>query len=178
MKKCVRCGQTYSDDSLNFCLNDGELLVQLLGNEPRSLFPDEPPPTGYTDDSPPTIMMDRARITNQGNFPQQSSPPVPWQAQSPSSANPTYIPGLYNARRDQTLPTIALILGIAACPLVCCAGGVWLGLPAAIVGFIGLKNADNEPNKYGGRGLAIGGMVLGIITFVVSMVFIFIGQIG
>jgi hypothetical protein len=49
--------------------------------------------------------------------------------------------------------------------MICCYGGLWLGLPAAIVGYIGMRNADSDPTRYGGRGLAIGGMVAGIITF-------------
>jgi hypothetical protein len=51
--------------------------------------------------------------------------------------------------RDQTLPTISLALGILSILLVCCpGGGVLLGLPAAIVGFIALQNIDSNPAKY------------------------------
>jgi hypothetical protein len=178
MKKCVRCGQTYSDDTLNFCLNDGELLVNFTGEEPRSLFPDEPPPTQFADDSPPTLAMDRARITNQTNWPQSSQPPAYWQGPSTPARNPSYTPETFNPSRDQTLPTISLVLGIFACFLVCCAGGIWLGLPAAVLGFLGMKNADSDPNRYSGRGMAIAGMVLGIVTFVVSMIFIVIGNMS
>jgi hypothetical protein len=177
MKKCVRCGQTYSDDTLNFCLNDGELLVNFQGDEPKSLFPDEPPPTQFSDDSPPTLMLDRARITNQTSWQQPSAPPpAPWQG--PGRPAPSYVPGAFTHTRDQTLPTISLVLGIIACFMVCCAGGIWLGLPAAVLGYLGMKNADSDPNRYGGRGLAVAGMVLGIVTFVASMFFIIIGNIS
>jgi hypothetical protein len=46
MKICPGCNQTYADENLNFCLNDGELLQQ------------------FGDDAPPTIMMDSSRTTN------------------------------------------------------------------------------------------------------------------
>ena len=168
MKHCPRCRQVYNDDQLNFCLNDGELLSVYSGE-------------GYSqraaDDSPPTLMMDQTRVTN----------PIGWQAGQPidpfGSTNrganvPNYVTAVHQQKRDQTLPTVSLILGIAACLLVCCSGGIWLGLPAAVVGFLGLRNTDSDPNKYGGRGLAIAGMVLGIITFLASIFILIAGQFG
>jgi hypothetical protein len=159
MKRCPVCSQVYNDDSQNFCLNDGELLV---------MFDDGPPPTIFSpnddrsaEDSPPTVLLDRSRVTNQTNWQPQSGPVVPWQTQQP-------MPGLsfgMTPSRDQTLPTISLVLGSLSVVMICCYGGLWLGLPAAIVGYIGMRNADSDPTRYGGRGLAIGGMVAGIITF-------------
>jgi hypothetical protein len=172
MKRCLKCGQTYSDDTLNFCLNDGELLIQHTGYSP--------PPTQFShDDSPPTLMMNQPRVTN----------PIDWansslaqpQGSSPAAANQQYgMSGLagYGASRDQTLPTISLVLGIISVFLVCCAGGIWLGLPAAIVGFIAMKNVEGNPAKYSGRGMAIAGMVLGIVTFLASLFFLIFGQLS
>jgi len=37
-----------------------------------------------------------------------------------------------------------------------------------------MRNADNDPARYGGRGLAIGGMVLGAVTAVLSIIHIII----
>lgn len=167
MKRCLKCGQIYSDASLNFCLNDGELLVQHTGYEP--------PPTQFADDSPPTLLMNQPRVTN----------PIDW-AQPSHLANrePTHIGGSpmfdggHGATRDQTLPTVSLVLGIISMFLVCCAGGIWLGLPAAIVGFIAMKNIDGNPDRYTGRGLAIAGMVLGIITFLASVFMLIFGQLS
>ena len=160
MKKCLRCGQSYGDDTLNFCLNDGELLVDARGWEP--------PPTRYADDPPPTILIDRPRMTNPIDWPH--SAPVQWQSQSPSS-----VPlGQYGVGQGQntTLPMISLILGIISCFMVCCAGGIWLGLPAAVIGFIAMRNVDSNPLHYGGRGIAMGGLVLGIVTFLASVFFL------
>jgi hypothetical protein len=55
---------------------------------------------------------------------------------------------------------------------------LWLGVPAAIVGFMGMRNTDRDPARYGGRGLAIAGMVIGIITFVISMLLLVLGVAG
>lgn len=169
MKQCPRCQQTYSDDNLNFCLEDGELLTA---------FAQEPPLSRYADDSPPTMILDQSRVTNPASWPASppSSPPAQWQQpqmQNQPFAAPAFIPS-----RDQTIPTIALILGILSFLLVCCYGGIWLGLPAAVLGFLGMRNADTDSSKYGGRGMAIGGMVLGVISFLASLVFAFIAIVA
>lgn len=162
MKQCPRCSQTYSDDSLNFCLNDGELLT-VLGQAGR--FADEPPPT---------VIMDQGRVTNPVGWPQPSQPLAEWQ---PQMMQPQPF-GSILAARDKTLPTVALILGLLSIILICCYGGIWLGLPAAIVGFLGMRNADAKPDRYEGRGLAIAGMVLGIVSFVASFIFAIIASLA
>src|SRR5215203_168964 len=75
MKRCPKCGQTYADQNLNFCLNDGELLMLESASPRGPKFADDPLPTSYADDSPPTIMMDSPRATNPTGFPT----PERWQ---------------------------------------------------------------------------------------------------
>ncbi len=162
MKQCPRCNQTYSDDQLNFCLNDGEMLTELNS---------EPPPTRYADDPPPTMLMNDARVTNPTNWPASPSS-TQWQPQ-PMVQNRPYAPMQFARSTDQTIPTISMILGILSIPLFCCFGGIWLGLPAAILGFMGMRNADSDSVRYGGRGMAIAGMVLGVIGFLSSLVYAF-----
>lgn len=168
MKVCPKCNQAYTDEGLNFCLSDGELLLDSSLEAPTQVF---------NDPSPPTVFMDSPRRTNPNHSTWQTDQPpqplAPWQhqaqnIQAPSFGNPAY----GSASRDQTLPTISLVLGILGLLMVCCAGGVWLGVPAAIVGYLGMRNADTDPTKYMGRGMAIAGMVLGIVGFLASMVFI------
>ena len=168
MKKCLKCGQSYTDDSLNFCLNDGEMLISTAGYDP--------PPTQYADDTPPTLIMNQPRVTNPIDWGQAA--PVQWQGQSPAANPQPYGVAGYSVTRNQNLPTISLILGIIACFAVCCAGGVWAGLPAAVIGFIAMKNADTDPQRYGGRGMAIGGLALGIVTFLASIFFLIFGQLS
>ena len=165
MKVCPKCNQKYTDENLNFCLNDGEMLNEY-------------------DDAPPTIMMDAPRITNQTNWQQAqyqppSQPMSSWQQNQPATAqNQAFGVMRPSFSQDQTLPTVSLILGVMSLLMVCCYGGIWLGLPALIVGYLGMKNADNEPSKYGGRGMAIAGMVIGIITFLMSIGFVILGIAG
>lgn len=171
MKKCPRCGQVYTEDELNFCLNDGELLGLLTGAQAGPSGG-----RGYADDSPPTLVMDSSRVTNQSW--QNASPPVPWQSQSPAAQNQAFGLASSQQSQNQTLPTVSLVLGIISCFTVCCAGGVIFGIPAAICGYLGMRNADSEPNRYTGRGLAVAGMVIGIVTFLLSIVFLLFGAMN
>lgn len=153
MKQCPRCQKTYTDDGLNFCLDDGEVLTQMGASS-------------WQDDSPPTMVMENPRVTNPTDW-ASSPPPAPLWQQGPQ---PPPFAQSFVAKRDQTLPTIAMILGILSLPLICCYGGLWLGLPAAVLGFLGMRNADRDPQRYGGRGLAIAGMVMGAVAFLASIV--------
>ena len=170
MKRCLKCGQAYTDETLNFCLNDGEMLVQ------ESRY--EPPPTQFADDSPPTLLMNQPRVTNPIDWPNSSL------AQQNASSNPVPVTNQqygiagFEVARDQTLPTVSLVLGIISVFLMCCGLGVLLGPAAAIIGFLGMKNAENNPNRYAGRVMAIAGMILGIVTFFASLLFLIFGQLS
>ena len=166
MKVCPRCGKTYTDENLNFCLEDGEFLTE------------------HGADAPPTVILDTPRITNQTNWQQAQyqpppfEPPAPWQSQTPNVQNQQTGVQQMRTGQDQTLPTVALVLGILSLLLICCYGGFPLGLGAVITGYLGMKNADSDPARYGGRGLAIGGLVLGIISIVSSIIFIIFAVIA
>jgi hypothetical protein len=173
MKVCPKCNHTYTDEGLNFCLADGELLMNAVNEAPTQIL---------NDPSPPTLFMDASRATNPNHSTWPVDPPhqplATWQTQPQGMQNQPYGVQSFGPSRDQTLPIISLILGILAFLLVCCAGGLWLGLPAAILGYLGMKNADTDPSKYVGRGMAIAGMVLGIISFLCSMVYILINVLA
>ena len=156
MKFCPKCNRSYTDENLNFCLNDGEYLLN------------------YGDDAPPTMVMDAPRITNQ-NWQQQptlNEPVERWRNQPQNISSQPFGAPAFVQSADRTLPTIALVLGVLSILLTCCYIGLPLGLGALITGFLGMKNADNNPTRYGGRGLAIGGIVLGLISILSSMAFI------
>lgn len=131
--------------------------------------------SGFADDAPPTLVMDSPRVTNPSAW--QASPPALWQNPSPAVQS-VFGTSPHFSKRDQTLPTISLVLAILSIFLVCCSGGIWLGLPAAVVGFMGMRNVESNPSRYGGRGLAIAGMVIGIVTFLASVVFLIFSVIS
>ena len=56
MKICPRCQRTYTDDNLNFCLEDGVVLQQAGGQQdpPATVFMNQPPPTDLRTAGPTT----------------------------------------------------------------------------------------------------------------------------
>ena len=155
MKQCLRCFSTY-DDQLNFCLNDGEPLVR---DDVRV-------------DESPTVVLDNARMTNPTGWPSPPStyaPPAVWQ---PNNMQGRHFAPNYPATKDKTLPIIALVLGLLSFPFSCCLGGVWLGIPAAVVGYLAMRNTSRDPERYEGRGMAIAGLLLGLAGFLISFIFL------
>ncbi len=163
MKYCPKCNETYRDENLNFCLNDGELL-----NEMDST------------DAPPTVMLDSSRVTSENQWSDQNTNfsdfnPQNQQIYQQPFSSPSPVA---STEQDKTLPTIALILGITSLVFSCCYLGVITGPIALVIGFLGMNNAKNDPETYGGKEMAIIGMVLGGISFALAFVFLFLGFLG
>ncbi|MFM9904255.1 MAG: DUF4190 domain-containing protein [Pyrinomonadaceae bacterium] len=165
MKQCPKCHQTYTDDNLNFCLEDGEML---------SGFVQEPPPSRYVDDPPPTMMMNDSRVTNPTNWP--ASPPQPAWQQSPVIHQPQAFAAYPMAMSpSQTLAVVSLCLGIASVTIGwCCSTGLLLSPAALITGFIALSHIKKDPQKYTGRGLAIGGIATASVYIAVLVLILLI----
>ena len=159
MKICPNCRQTYNDDELNFCLNDGSFLSSAPENEPK------------------TILMDQPRVTNQTSWQQETyQPPAVWQNQQSIQNQQSNLPMRINSK-DQTLPIISLVLGILAVVTGCCYGGIPLGAGAIITGIIALNNEKADPSQYGGRNLAIAGIITGAVGFSISIIVILIAAL-
>ncbi|MEP7076554.1 MAG: DUF4190 domain-containing protein [Acidobacteriota bacterium] len=181
MKRCLKCNQTYSDATLNFCLNDGEMLVDIHGDEPPTIIGGQS--SSRFDDSPPTVMMNQTRVTNPTGWqPQTPGGPMaqyqapntqgqPWQAGQPAQFRPMMMPMSGN----QTLPIVSLCLGAASLTIGwCCSTGLLLGPAALITGFIALAQNKKDPNSYGGKGLAIAGIATGGAFLLIYIIFILI----
>ena len=166
MKKCTLCQQTYTDDSLNFCLNDGGTLEKI------------------SDDAPPTVFMNQPRTTSESNWannepfnPPNYEPLSPWQQNQPQNFSPGYMASSAPYQSpNQTLAVVSLVLGIVG--NVFCCYGFPFGVAALITGFIGFNNSNKDPLRYGGRGLAIAGMILGAVSIFVMLLFVLIGIAG
>ena len=97
-------------------------------------------------------------------------PPAPessWQNQ-PVGQNTPFQPPPAGAKLNQTMPIVSLIFGIIS---LCCYVSPVTGVIALITGFLGIKNVKNDPSRYGGKTLAIIGMILGGLLFVVGLVY-------
>jgi len=120
MKICPRCQKTYTDDNLNFCLEDGSVLEQSAGGP-----------------LPETVLLNQPRITvpvqpTQGQqIPGQYAPQQGWNTGPQAYSNQP-------RKSSKTWIWVVLILGGLA---VVCGGG--------LVGLIlyGASQADKETNK-------------------------------
>jgi len=156
MKICPICKQTYTDENLNFCLADGGTL------------------TALRDDPPPTMVMNQPRQTN----PNWSNYEPPTYQNQQMTQNQQF--GMQGQQQfaqvrgqNQTLPTVSLVLGIVSLPFIfCCNLNIPFGIAALITGFIGMNNANKNPMEYGGKGLAMGGMIMGGISILITVVMI------
>ncbi len=92
----------------------------------------------------------------------------------PSATPPTATPGPAamsyaaspNVPLRQGLAVAALVFGLIGfitCPVV--------GIIAVILGIVALTKANRHPQRYGGKGLAIGGICTGAVGMIVSLAF-------
>ena len=111
-------------------------------------------------------------------------PPAPdasWQNREIGANTPFQPPPDSAGGLNQTLPIVSLILGIVS---LCCYISPATGLAALITGYMGMKNVNNDPEHYGGKGLAIAGMILGGVFFLIGaayyiiLVLVYAGMIG
>lgn len=106
---------------------------------------------------------------NQQMAEQSWTPPAPpdqsWQDQ-PIGQNTPFQPPPAGVGEDKTMGTVSLVLGILSI-FSCC---FLAGIPAVIIGFMHKNKVDANPNQYGGRGLALGGIITGIIGTILSII--------
>lgn len=69
--------------------------------------------------------------------------------------------------QSKTLAIISLVLGILSIP---CCGFIIFGIGAVITGFMAKSKADNSPNEYGGRTLALAGIGIGAFTTIIGLI--------
>ena len=164
MKQCLKCYKTYADDSLNFCLEDGEMLVAGVVAEP--------PKGSYADDTPATIVLDQARQTNPTDW--NSPPPPPSWGAAPMQQQQQF-GGFqqFAASPSQTLAVVSLGLGVGSLTIGwCCSLGLLLGPAAMISGFIALSQIKKDPDRYTGRGLAMAGIICGSVYITIYLLII------
>ena len=138
--------------------SEAETQVQ----QPEQSFQDAPTVFQSNPEPPPPAPMQ-----NQ----EWNPPPAPapeWQNQPIGSNTPFQPPPAGAAGQNKTLAIISLVLGILS---VCCYTGVITGLAALITGFLSLKNIKNDPQSYGGKGLAIAGMITGGFFVVIWLIY-------
>jgi len=98
-------------------------------------------------------------------------PPVPdagWQNQQIGQNTPFQPPAPGTGSLNQTLPIVSLVFGIVS---LCCYISPVTGIVALVTGFMGMKNVNNDPQNYGGKGLAIAGMITGGVFLLLGLLY-------
>jgi len=160
MKRCPTCNQQFTDEWLTFCTQDGTSLVDV------PVSPNEPPPTVAYPSMPPSVSPTEQPTLD---FPDKyQPPPVQMAAQeSLQSGWKPPPPPAYVSQPQKSLAVLSMVLGIVSITIGwCCYFGV-LTSPVAIgLGIFSLFQIKNDPGKYGGKGMAIAGIVTGALYFV------------
>jgi Domain of unknown function (DUF4190) len=94
------------------------------------------------------------------------APDAAWQNQEIGSNTPFQPPATGIEGESKGLALGSLICGILSC--LCCLS-VLTGPAAVIMGFIAKKNVDENPKQYGGRGMAVAGMITGAVGFLIGV---------
>ena len=187
MKRCPACNQTYTDDGLRFCTNDGATLTSVASSSSDLAETIFAPPPSVTEEPqlPPSLHYDEPASWNtpstDWNTPPSYAPPQPWQApgtwQQPAPQGMT--PGLAQTRA-QTHPAaiIYLIAGVLSITFGLICGGPIFGIAAIALGLIALVQIKGNPGRYAGKGFAIGGIVTGSLWALFFILMMLIGIIG
>src|SRR5687768_14270079 len=172
MKRCPTCNQEFTDEWLTFCTQDGTSLVEVAPSThepPATLLRSPPMPPSVSPTEQPTLDM-----------PEPYRPPAP--ISSPQSLQYGWAPPpppAYPVAPQQGLAVASLVLGIVSITIGwCCSFGILTAPVALVLGIISLVQIKNEPTKYGGKGFALGGIVMGGLYIVIFAAIILLYGIG
>src|SRR5712692_699099 len=152
MKRCPTCNQTFEEEWLGFCTQDGTALIEDAGkaNEPRPTIVSPAPSSAspYQQNAP------------SGGF---GAPAPQYQPPQPMLSNWTPPPPpARSTGPQQGLALTSLILGIFSITFgICCSVGLLTAPVAIVLGIVSLVQIKNEPTKFTGKPLAITGIVSG-----------------
>jgi len=76
------------------------------------------------------------------------------------------------------LAIAALVCGILALPTTCCCSilSLPLAIAACVLGGIAMSKIKAQPMVYGGKGMALGGLICGIVGILMSISFLALGM--
>lgn len=189
MKRCPSCNQTFEEDWLAFCTQDGTTLIDespAKANEPPPtiMAPAPPPPPGGW--KPPSGDLGSGQFQSQpippppppSNLGQPSGglgsgqfqPPQQMQAGWQPPPPPPYAQG-----PKQGLAIASMCCGIATLTIGwCCYLGVVTGPVALGLGIYQLIQIKNKPDEAGGKPFAIVGIATASAYFVLLAIIIVI----
>lgn len=173
MKRCPTCNQEFTDEWLTFCTQDGMSLVEVEGSTtepPPTLWRTPPMPPSVSPTEQPTLDMPDSYRPPLAGFNQPQPLEARWTPPPPPA---------YPVAQQQGLAIASLVLGIVSITVGwCCSFGILTSPIAIILGIISLVQIKNDPNRYGGKGMAIGGIATGALYFVVLALIVLLWGFG
>ena len=176
MKRCPKCNQQFTDEWLTFCTQDGTSLVEV------AVSPNEPPPTLVRPPMPPSVSPTEQPTLD---MPDRYSPPPPPQFSAPPAQQPLQSgwtpppPPPYPVAPQQSLAVASLALGLISITIGwCCSFGLLTSPVAIALGIVSLVQIKNNPDRYGGKPFAIGGIITGGLYFAILALIIVLYGIG
>jgi Domain of unknown function (DUF4190) len=171
MKRCPTCKNTFDDDELSYCTDDGTALLS------AELAPDRDAQAGRIPvNPPPTVVMAPPRPTEYAAGPSPMRPPPAqpygWANEAPPAWTPPPPPAIYRPavnQQQQTMAIVSLIFGLAGITFGWICGGPVLGLFALILGAVALTQIKRNPAQYGGKPLALVGMITGGLMVLINV---------
>lgn len=103
---------------------------------------------------------------------QWTPPPAPdenWQNQEIGQNTPFQPPAAGVEGQSKMLAIVSLVLGILG--FLCCSSTFVVGLAAIVTGFMARGKASSDPANFGGSGMAIGGIILGVLSLLIGAVY-------
>lgn len=87
-------------------------------------------------------------------------------------------PGFGPPNSSNGLAIGALVCGLLAIPTTCCCsiGSMPFGIAACVMGGIALSKAKAQPQVYGGKGMAVAGLICGIVAILFAIVMLALGM--
>lgn len=156
MKRCPVCNATYDDPYLSFCPNDGTPLVRMSPDEAH------------------TVLMS-SRETDPAATVASNLPPAPqpygWAHETPAQWTPPPPPAIRGpATQQQTLAVASMILGLVGITFGWICGGPFFALLALVMGIVALFQIKKDPVRYGGKPMALIGLILGALVLAIYVV--------
>jgi hypothetical protein len=111
-----------------------------------------------------------------GSFPEFAA----WLAAQPPRFQPAPTLTTYTASAPNNGFAIAgLVCGVLALPMFCCCYGFPFNLLGVLFSIIALVQIQQDPQRYRGRELAVIGLILSVLSFVLSFLFVLLfGALG
>ncbi len=85
------------------------------------------------------------------------------------------LPGVLPLRKLNPMALTGMILGLVAVTFVCCCYGFPFNVAGIVFSIVGLVQIKNDPERYSGKGMAIAGLVLSVLSILLGIGFLIFG---